>query len=903
MCIDTGVCGAGVLAACVQSTAASNCFCQKGNRTIAAVAPTVNTSGANAVRLVLCRGMSVLHRQTSPAHTPAMHRGFLCARACAICAVAARCHGSNPARARPRRGLACTQATAAPTAAAAAAATASTGGVTGAVNTPTADDDAAASLALQETMDAAKAAFDTAGCTGFKKKKALHTAEEKAACELLKTALDTAREAFNAGVLEYYATARACATPTPCLFGHECVNGTCESPPADADANADADTTKAPAKTSAATPGPSVNTSTTAATGLPAAMESAIIKDGTHVDALEKWVISDLSAFGALKAGGGLDFERIYSMAESGDQGAAAGWHRAVDKKGPTLLVVQTDTGYVFGAVRDKGYGVGPFANNLNGHPNPQPPYDGNPFLFCLACGGPKGVGKPPHQLKVAGDKSTALYYDVRDGPQFGAGHDLAVTTMPKDNLRSYSVLGTTYACPQGTDNTQSACKNHLAGTKHFKVANFETFAIKASKATTTKAAAAAGPSWTRHRNKQCYEDHAADDASRVAAGDGGCFLRAAYANPGVTGCKQLCVDTAGCVAIEFATSPNDPTTDRCCLFAECADPDAEPAWSGGDTYVIKAADRKVIPYDEYIYAIAGDNDDGQQQYIDTVERHDGTNWQSVTKLPEERRFGAAAVLNSELYVLGGKGDGKGRTNHRASVVRMKTAADSTISWEAVAPMSIKRDGLGVVSFNGYIWAMGGHDGTQGQSSVERFDGTKWETTAGMIKPREKFGSAVYCGGRTTGDRGSTCRIYVCGGQSGNGHTKDVEYFDGSTWKAAPPMPTAREGQTAVAHGAYLCVPPFRCALNVFAFSVFPQFFFWFACLSPHAAFSLPCARWKRVIATVQLHRALRQRMLSVHRPQQHPQPPLCTANVKLCALLWPLHCSRVRVRVHRNCD
>jgi len=155
-----------------------------------------------------------------------------------------------------------------------------------------------------------------------------------------------------------------------------------------------------------------------------------------------------------------------------------------VDKKGPTLLVVQTDNGKVFGAVRERGYGVGPFANGLNGHPSDIS--DGSSFLFCPSCGGTKGEGKPPHQLKVV-DKSTALYYDGRDGPQFGAGHDLAVSPAPMDNDDTYSILGATYACPPGTDKTQLDCKNHLAGKKHFKVPNLEVFTIKARKVRTCR--------------------------------------------------------------------------------------------------------------------------------------------------------------------------------------------------------------------------------------------------------------------------------------------------------------------------------------------------------------------------------------------------------------------------------
>ena len=91
-------------------------------------------------------------------------------------------------------------------------------------------------------------------------------------------------------------------------------------------------------------------------------------------------------------------------------------------------------------------------------------------------------------------------------------------------------------------------------------------------------------------------------------------------------------------------------------------------------------------------------------------------------------RFGpAAAVVDGKLYVMGGH-DGR---NQLSSVERYDPAKNA---WEAVAPMSTARFALAAAVFDGKLYVMGGYDGRNGLSSVERYDPARneWVAMASM---------------------------------------------------------------------------------------------------------------------------------------------------------------------------
>lgn len=58
--------------------------------------------------------------------------------------------------------------------------------------------------------------------------------------------------------------------------------------------------------------------------------------------------------------------------------------------------------------------------------------------------------------------------------------------------------------------------------------------------------------------------------------------------------------------------------------------------------------------------------------------------------------------------------------------------------WEKVAPLTDRRINFGVAVLHGFIYVVGGHNGEQYLSSVERYDTHQdsWKTVASMGIPR-----------------------------------------------------------------------------------------------------------------------------------------------------------------------
>ena len=98
----------------------------------------------------------------------------------------------------------------------------------------------------------------------------------------------------------------------------------------------------------------------------------------------------------------------------------------------------------------------------------------------------------------------------------------------------------------------------------------------------------------------------------------------------------------------------------------------------------------------------------------------------------------AAAVVDGKLYVMGGS-DGQ---NRLSSVERYDP---ETNAWEAVAPMSMARCPSAAAVVDGKLYVMGGFNGRQNLpfSSVERYDPAKdeWVAMASMALTTERRSS------------------------------------------------------------------------------------------------------------------------------------------------------------------
>lgn len=96
------------------------------------------------------------------------------------------------------------------------------------------------------------------------------------------------------------------------------------------------------------------------------------------------------------------------------------------------------------------------------------------------------------------------------------------------------------------------------------------------------------------------------------------------------------------------------------------------------------------------------------------------------------------AALDGYLYCIGGS-DG---TMCLLSGEKYNLRA---CAWEGIAPMHSRRSTHEVVEANGYLYALGGNDGSSSLNSVERYDPklNKWNIVTSMLTRRSSIGASV----------------------------------------------------------------------------------------------------------------------------------------------------------------
>lgn len=213
--------------------------------------------------------------------------------------------------------------------------------------------------------------------------------------------------------------------------------------------------------------------------------------------------------------------------------------------------------------------------------------------------------------------------------------------------------------------------------------------------------------------------------------------------------------------------------------------------------------------------------------------------WDSLAPLPEARGFCATAVVDNQIYVIGGFNDVT-----KEAIASMIRYDPITQSWETMAdlPVPLARASAGVL--DGKIYVTGGHrfdSGSELHRWVYQYDPQTnlWTRKADMLKPRWYHATAVLdgkmyiMGGRTTAwpspidssveaydpktdqwifaknmrfNRGAFTaetignKIFAFGGADRSNIFASVERFDPETdeWSELSPMPTPRWGQGSV---------------------------------------------------------------------------------------------------------
>ncbi|XP_042218059.1 kelch-like protein diablo [Homarus americanus] len=166
--------------------------------------------------------------------------------------------------------------------------------------------------------------------------------------------------------------------------------------------------------------------------------------------------------------------------------------------------------------------------------------------------------------------------------------------------------------------------------------------------------------------------------------------------------------------------------------------------------------------------------------------------WRSLSCLPfAVSKHGLVVSGENVLYLAGGEfPDG--------TVTRCLWRYDPVLDeWHDLAPMSKPRSELGSATLDGYVYAVGGWDGSNRLTDVERYDPriNAWSPVASM-KLALTSPAIAACQGK----------LYVCGGailEDGDGIDL-VQMYDPHTdsWEQLPPMIIPRSGSaSAVLHG------------------------------------------------------------------------------------------------------
>ncbi|KAJ5073694.1 pep-cterm sorting domain-containing protein [Anaeramoeba ignava] len=163
---------------------------------------------------------------------------------------------------------------------------------------------------------------------------------------------------------------------------------------------------------------------------------SEIVQDIEYVKKLQEW-INDNDFFSKMKKG--------FSAKRDGFN--SQNWHKAVDGKGKTLVIIKTKQNFIFGGFTQVGF------KSANGEWS----NDSNAFIFSLR--NDKGDRIPAKF--TCKEPQYAIYSHLNIGPRFGQGTDFRINS----NLQpGYSNFGHSYIPPNGITYGTDSGKSYLAG-------------------------------------------------------------------------------------------------------------------------------------------------------------------------------------------------------------------------------------------------------------------------------------------------------------------------------------------------------------------------------------------------------------------------------------------------------
>jgi len=137
----------------------------------------------------------------------------------------------------------------------------------------------------------------------------------------------------------------------------------------------------------------------------------------------------------------------LFIASEDGD--TAKQFHTACDAKGPTVVIIETTTGNVFGGYTDLAW------SSANSYAS-----SSNTFLFRLR-------PSMQHYDGKTGKEGNAIYRGSSYGPTFGGGHDIYIVSSALSSTSSYTNGGHSYNFPSYPNYQLND------GAKNFKVKDY----------------------------------------------------------------------------------------------------------------------------------------------------------------------------------------------------------------------------------------------------------------------------------------------------------------------------------------------------------------------------------------------------------------------------------------------
>ena len=204
------------------------------------------------------------------------------------------------------------------------------------------------------------------------------------------------------------------------------------------------------------------------------------------------------------------------------------------------------------------------------------------------------------------------------------------------------------------------------------------------------------------------------------------------------------------------------------------------------------------------LYVLGGYVNDGFTA-SDRVFAYDPTTdtWEEKSSMPTARGAHVAVTVGDKIYVIGGEDiNGPVGSEYEDALATHELYDPATDSWTKLAPMPTPREHLAAAAIDGQIYVVGGRRQSgfslTNRRILERYDPATdmWTSLAPMLTARGGLAAAALYG-----------KLYVFGGEyftpTGRGVFAQNEEYDPATdqWRAMAPMPLPRHGFGAVAVG------------------------------------------------------------------------------------------------------